>query len=160
MAESVYGLAELHRVQIAEARLVGNVGCFAIGVILGLAPAVAGRLVRLDSIICDCKTGVSGAGKSTLTSSLSGHLRAQDLEVAVLAIDPSSPFTGGAILGDRVRVHACTSIGQDGFGYATHAGEDGVVTHEKIPQAGWVELEHDVEIGACCAIPSSATPPR
>jgi LAO/AO transport system kinase len=49
-------------------------------------------------------TGAPGAGKSTLTSSLIGHLRAQDLEIAVLAIDPSSPFTGGAILGDRVRM--------------------------------------------------------
>jgi LAO/AO transport system kinase len=49
-------------------------------------------------------TGAPGAGKSTLTSALIGHLRAQDLEIAVLAIDPSSPFTGGAILGDRVRM--------------------------------------------------------
>ena len=49
-------------------------------------------------------TGAPGAGKSTLTSSIIGHLRRQQLEVAVLAIDPSSPFTGGAILGDRVRM--------------------------------------------------------
>jgi LAO/AO transport system kinase len=49
-------------------------------------------------------TGAPGAGKSTLTSSIIGHLRSQQLEVAVLAIDPSSPFTGGAILGDRVRM--------------------------------------------------------
>ena len=49
-------------------------------------------------------TGAPGSGKSTLTSATIGHLRAQDVEVAVLAIDPSSPFTGGAILGDRVRM--------------------------------------------------------
>ncbi len=49
-------------------------------------------------------TGAPGAGKSTLTSALIAHLRSQDLEIAVLAIDPSSPFTGGAILGDRVRM--------------------------------------------------------
>ncbi len=49
-------------------------------------------------------TGAPGAGKSTLTSSLISFLRSQELEVAVLAIDPSSPFTGGAILGDRVRM--------------------------------------------------------
>ena len=49
-------------------------------------------------------TGAPGAGKSTLTSSIIRHLRAQQLEVAVLAVDPSSPFTGGAILGDRVRM--------------------------------------------------------
>ncbi|MCE9622908.1 MAG: methylmalonyl Co-A mutase-associated GTPase MeaB [Actinomycetia bacterium] len=49
-------------------------------------------------------TGAPGAGKSTLTSSIVRHLRTQELEVAVLAVDPSSPFTGGAILGDRVRM--------------------------------------------------------
>ena len=49
-------------------------------------------------------TGAPGAGKSTLTSALIKHLRATDVELAVLAIDPSSPFTGGAILGDRVRM--------------------------------------------------------
>ncbi len=49
-------------------------------------------------------TGAPGAGKSTLTSATIKHLRGLELEVAVLAIDPSSPFTGGAILGDRVRM--------------------------------------------------------
>ena len=49
-------------------------------------------------------TGAPGAGKSTLTSAVIKHLRARSVEVAVLAIDPSSPFTGGAILGDRVRM--------------------------------------------------------
>jgi LAO/AO transport system kinase len=49
-------------------------------------------------------TGAPGAGKSTLTSAIIGHLRSVGEEVAVLAIDPSSPFTGGAILGDRVRM--------------------------------------------------------
>jgi len=49
-------------------------------------------------------TGAPGAGKSTLTSALVGELRRDDLSAAVLAIDPSSPFTGGAILGDRVRM--------------------------------------------------------
>jgi LAO/AO transport system kinase len=49
-------------------------------------------------------TGAPGAGKSTLTSATIGHVRSLGDEVAVLAIDPSSPFTGGAILGDRVRM--------------------------------------------------------
>ncbi len=49
-------------------------------------------------------TGAPGAGKSTLTSALITHMRTLQLEIAVLAIDPSSPFTGGAILGDRVRM--------------------------------------------------------
>ncbi|HMQ28548.1 MAG TPA: methylmalonyl Co-A mutase-associated GTPase MeaB, partial [Acidimicrobiales bacterium] len=49
-------------------------------------------------------TGAPGAGKSTLTSALVGAIRRDGLDVAVLAIDPSSPFSGGAILGDRVRM--------------------------------------------------------
>lgn len=49
-------------------------------------------------------TGAPGAGKSTLTSALVAAMRADDAGVAVLAVDPSSPFTGGAILGDRVRM--------------------------------------------------------
>jgi LAO/AO transport system kinase len=49
-------------------------------------------------------TGAPGAGKSTLTNRLIGTVRSTGAEVAVLAIDPSSPFTGGAILGDRVRM--------------------------------------------------------
>lgn len=49
-------------------------------------------------------TGPPGAGKSTLTSALVRVIRAAGHRVAVLAVDPSSPFTGGAILGDRVRM--------------------------------------------------------
>jgi len=49
-------------------------------------------------------TGAPGSGKSTLTDKLIGVIRASGTEVGVLAIDPSSPFSGGAILGDRVRM--------------------------------------------------------
>lgn len=49
-------------------------------------------------------TGAPGAGKSTLTDRLVGRIRRDDLKVGVLAIDPSSPFSGGALLGDRVRM--------------------------------------------------------
>jgi LAO/AO transport system kinase len=50
-------------------------------------------------------TGAPGAGKSTLTAAMVRHLRAAGGRVGVLAVDPTSPFTGGAILGDRVRMH-------------------------------------------------------
>lgn len=64
LKETVYGVAELHRSDIDQScRLLGNAGCFAISCILGLAPAVSAGMIDLDSIICDCKTGVSGAGK-------------------------------------------------------------------------------------------------
>src|SRR5690606_31265085 len=48
-------------------------------------------------------TGSPGVGKSTTTNALVGQLRARGDRVAVLAVDPSSPFSGGALLGDRVR---------------------------------------------------------
>jgi LAO/AO transport system kinase len=49
-------------------------------------------------------TGPPGAGKSTITAQLVERLRARGERIAILAVDPSSPFTGGAILGDRVRM--------------------------------------------------------
>jgi LAO/AO transport system kinase len=49
-------------------------------------------------------TGNPGAGKSTLTDRLIGHYRKLDKRVAVVAIDPTSPYTGGAILGDRIHM--------------------------------------------------------
>lgn len=58
-------------------------------------------------------TGAPGVGKSTTTAALVTAYRAAGLRVAVLAVDPSSPFSGGALLGDRVRMQA-------------HSGDDGV----------------------------------
>ncbi len=49
-------------------------------------------------------TGPPGAGKSTLLGALATHWRAQDETVGILSIDPSSPFTHGALLGDRIRL--------------------------------------------------------
>src|SRR6476661_3252934 len=51
-------------------------------------------------------TGPPGAGKSTLVASLIGEVRGRGRSVAVVAVDPSSPITGGALLGDRVRMQA------------------------------------------------------
>ena len=65
-----------------------------------LARERAGRALRIGL------TGPPGAGKSTLADRLVTAYRARGLRVAVLAVDPSSPFTGGAILGDRIRMQA------------------------------------------------------
>ena len=51
-------------------------------------------------------TGPPGAGKSTLTTLLAKHFRALGLRVGIIAIDPTSPFTGGALLGDRIRMES------------------------------------------------------
>ena len=50
-------------------------------------------------------TGSPGAGKSTLTDKLTKVLRKEDYKVGIIAIDPTSPFSGGAILGDRIRMN-------------------------------------------------------
>jgi LAO/AO transport system kinase len=50
-------------------------------------------------------TGAPGSGKSTLVDRLTIEIRRAGLTVGIIAVDPSSPFTGGAILGDRVRMH-------------------------------------------------------
>jgi N-acetyl-gamma-glutamyl-phosphate reductase len=64
-SEAIYGLPELHRAEIAGARLVANPGCYATSVILALRPLVAAGLVDLDhGIVADSKSGVSGAGKA------------------------------------------------------------------------------------------------
>ncbi|MCP3937030.1 MAG: methylmalonyl Co-A mutase-associated GTPase MeaB [Actinomycetia bacterium] len=70
--------------------------------------AISGRTGRAHVIGI---TGPPGAGKSTLTSALTRTFRERELRVAVLAVDPSSPFGGGAILGDRIRMseHALDS---------------------------------------------------
>jgi len=49
-------------------------------------------------------TGSPGSGKSTLVAALAKHYRKQDKRVGIIAVDPTSPFTGGAILGDRIRM--------------------------------------------------------
>jgi LAO/AO transport system kinase len=56
-------------------------------------------------------TGPPGAGKSTITNQLTKYFRKQNKKVGIIAVDPTSPFTGGALLGDRVRM---TDIGMDG----------------------------------------------
>jgi len=55
-------------------------------------------------------TGPPGAGKSTITNQLTKYYRKQNKKIGIIAVDPTSPFTGGALLGDRVRM---TEIGND-----------------------------------------------
>src|SRR5215469_5283089 len=58
-------------------------------------------------------TGAPGTGKSTLVDRLAAHYRQQDQRVGIVAVDPTSPYTGGAILGDRIRMQG-------------HAGDNGI----------------------------------
>ncbi|MBW0019631.1 MAG: methylmalonyl Co-A mutase-associated GTPase MeaB, partial [Mycobacterium sp.] len=65
---------------------------------IGPAPTVGLQVIGI--------TGPPGAGKSTTIAALVGAYRERDCQVAVLAVDPSSPFSGGALLGDRIRMSA------------------------------------------------------
>ncbi|UCG52950.1 MAG: methylmalonyl Co-A mutase-associated GTPase MeaB [Candidatus Latescibacterota bacterium] len=85
---------------LAAARLMSIVergGDEAEGVLTALFPRM-GRSYRIGM------TGLTGAGKSTLVNQLTKHYRSKGLTVGVVAEDPTSPFSGGAILGDRVRM--------------------------------------------------------
>ena len=67
------------------------------------------RLISPEDVACHRNNRVTGVGKSTLVDSLIGAIRERGHSVGVIAVDPSSPFTGGAILGDRVRVRSRTT---------------------------------------------------
>lgn len=87
----------------------------------------AGRLIGI--------TGPPGAGKSSLSAALIRHWRQQGFTVAVLAVDPSSPITGGALLGDRLRMK--TSAEDDGVFVRSLAcrGEFGGLSAEVWPMS-------------------------
>lgn len=89
LEQSVYGLPEINRVKIANARVIGNPGCYPTTVLLGLAPLLGGQnaLVDTSSIIADCKSGVSGAGRKA--------------EVATLFAEASDNFKAYGVAGHR-----------------------------------------------------------
>jgi len=64
LKSAVYGLPELHREKIKKASLTANPGCYPTSAILGLAPAIAKKMIDASTIVVDSKSGVSGAGRS------------------------------------------------------------------------------------------------
>jgi N-acetyl-gamma-glutamyl-phosphate reductase len=70
LAESVYGLPELHRDKIRSAKIVGNPGCYPTGALIGLIPLIKKELVTPEGIVIDSKSGVSGAGRDVVLESL------------------------------------------------------------------------------------------
>jgi LAO/AO transport system kinase len=95
---------------LAVARLISLVEDGAEAALREVAAALAAHAGRAHVVGV---TGAPGVGKSTTTSAVVAALRAQGRRVGVLAVDPSSPFSGGALLGDRVRM-------------GEHATDDGV----------------------------------
>ena len=70
LAQAVYGLPELYRDRIRQARLVANPGCYPTSIILGLAPLLKSGVIDTKSIIADSKSGTTGAGRGATTATL------------------------------------------------------------------------------------------
>jgi len=70
LADAVYGLPEIRRKEIAEARLVANPGCYPTSIILAAAPLLAAGVIDPDTVIADSKSGTSGAGRGANVATL------------------------------------------------------------------------------------------
>jgi N-acetyl-gamma-glutamyl-phosphate reductase len=70
LPESVYGLPELHREKIRDAKIVGNPGCYPTGALIGLIPLVKKGMISLENIVIDSKSGASVAGRDVVLESL------------------------------------------------------------------------------------------
>lgn len=93
VAEAVYGLPEINRERIRDARLVANPGCYPTSVILGLTPLLEEGLVKPKELIADAKSGVSGAGRGA--------------SVATLFCETSDSFKAYAVPGHRHLPEIC-----------------------------------------------------
>ena len=70
IAEAVYGLPEINRDKIRDARLIANPGCYPTAVQLGFLPLVEAGIADLDNLVADAKSGVSGAGRNAAVHTL------------------------------------------------------------------------------------------
>src|SRR4051794_25719675 len=87
LAESVYGLPEVHREAVRKARIVGNPGCYPTAVQLGFLPLLEAGIVDAQHLIADCKSGVSGAGRKA--------------ELGLLLAEASDNFRAYSVKGHR-----------------------------------------------------------
>ncbi len=84
LSSAVYGVSELNAAAIAEAPIVGNPGCFAIGIVLGMAPLYAEGIIQDGTVIVDGLTGSSGAGKKPAPTQHFSHLNDNVIPYRVL----------------------------------------------------------------------------
>ena len=103
LEQAVYGLPELHREQIKQAKLVANPGCYPTATALALLPAIKHDVINASDIIVDAKSGVSGAGRKAALAtqfsevsesfkaySASGHRHLPEIEQTLNAVKKSS----------------------------------------------------------------------
>ncbi len=74
LQDAVYGLPELYRQKIKEAKLVASPGCYPTSILLGLTPLLQKKMISTEGIICDSKSGVSGAGRASQMDILFGEV--------------------------------------------------------------------------------------
>ena len=98
VAEAVYGLPELNRERIREARIVANPGCYPTAVQLGFLPLIEAGIVDLDHLIADAKSGVSGAGRRA--------------EVHTLLAEASDNFKAYGVAGHRHHPEIAQGLGR------------------------------------------------
>ena len=96
MAEAVYGLPEVNRERIREARIVANPGCYPTAVQLGFLPLVEAGVVDLEHLIADAKSGVSGAGRKAEVHTLLAEASRQLQGLRRAGPSPSSRDRAGA----------------------------------------------------------------
>jgi N-acetyl-gamma-glutamyl-phosphate reductase len=147
LAEAVYGQPELHREEIAAARIVGNPGCYPTAALIAIAPFLQAGVVERDGIIVDAKSGVSGAGRGASMGvhfsevnenvkpyNVAAHRHTPEIaqEVAALAGGPLTviftphliPMTRGILATVYVRLaHAMTTAEAEGILREAYAAE-------------------------------------
>jgi len=96
LEQAVYGLPEINRERIKQARLVACPGCYPTAVQLGFLPLLAQRLVSLEGLIADCKSGISGAGRKA--------------QVATLMAETGEGFRAYAVSGHRHHPEICQGL--------------------------------------------------
>ena len=131
--EAVYGLPELNRAAIREARLVANPGCYPTSVILALLPLLDAGFIDPKSIIADCKSGTSGAGRkqdvatafcevteSVKAYSVGSHRHQPEIQAVLQTLDAAAelvfmPHLMPMIRGIHATVYADARNGGDGL---------------------------------------------
>ena len=138
LTEAVYGLPEVNKEAIKNARLVANPGCYPTAVQVGFLPLLENNLVNTDSLISDCKSGVSGAGRGAAVGSLlceagdsfkaygvAGHRHLPEIkEQLAIAADKPVGLTFVPHLTPMIRGIHATSYGQMKTGVGLEAVQE------------------------------------
>jgi len=174
LRESVYGLPEIYRDSIRDARVVGNPGCYPTGAILGLYPLLKKKVIKTEGIVVDSKSGVTGAGRTPSTATLfpeiaegvhpykvEGHRHAPEIEEnlsAVSGVEVKVTFTPHLVPINRgiittIYTETKTKVStQEALNIfrEIYAGEPFVriMPQGTIPDTAWVRGSNFIDIGA------------